>query len=91
MLILERCLDLLEGTRAEREALDLRDLEAIRPLLPTSHTNINKVLDSWEEGAITAREAVTKVIDLLACQRDADDIGERRKAEFPPSLEYIDL
>mgnify|MGYP000157845620 CR=1 FL=1 len=38
MLILENCLDLLEQTRAEREALDLRDLEAIRPLLPTSHT-----------------------------------------------------
>lgn len=90
MLILERCLDLLEGTRAEREALDLRDLEAIRPLVPNTG-NIAKVLDSWEEGVITAREAVIKIIDLLACQRDADDIGERRKAEFPPSLEYIDL
>lgn len=90
MLILENCLMLLENTRAEREALDLRDLEAIRSLVPNTG-NIGKVLDSWEEGVITAREAVVKIVDLLACQRDKDDIGELHRAEFPPSLEYIDL
>ena len=88
-MILERCLELLENTREEREALDLRDLEAIRHLVPNTG-NFAKVLDSYEEGVITAREAVVKIVDLLACQRDKDNIGGKR-AETPSPEGYIEL
>ena len=60
-MILERCLELLENTREEREALDLRDWEAIRPLLPITGPYA-RVMDSYDEGVITAREAVHKCI-----------------------------
>jgi len=87
LLTLEVLYEMVQDANPEHEAIDARIIEAIRPRVMDSPVMV-KVLDSLDEGVITNREAINKLLDNMTQVRQRDMAPENTSSGYFNAIPY---